>query len=121
MATVTTLDSLREKRKVEMRTPYVPEDLVHYEDGAWECSTQSLAKMQKSFTYFGLALDPAVSFDELYSDLSFIFKATSLLPRLGYGNIEKTCSPQMLEYLHALRSSDLRAITATAPAARQAE
>lgn len=100
---ISILEDARQRRLDALRTPAFPEDIVHYDDGGWDCSPASREILTRTFQDFGLDLGAMATFQALYDSFAFVSEAACLLSCLGKGPVEREQSAEMLNYLHALK------------------
>jgi hypothetical protein len=110
-------ETRQEQVRREIATPPFPDDVTHYDDGSWECSSASFDLMAKSFKRFGFELDYQWSFATLYARFTFIVRSASLLPGLQSGRAEEKHSPELVAYLRAVSARNDRLIQETLPSA----
>lgn len=101
------------KREEDLLRPDFPPDLVHFDDGTWECSSDSLDALSRSFHRYGIQLHANAPFLKLYEDFTFIVSASSLMLYLGQKWLTEEQPPEMLAYLTAVKHNDADAIAPT--------
>jgi hypothetical protein len=99
--------------EADLLHPSYPRDVSHFDDGTWLCSSASLLKLTRSFQRYGFRLNPLCTFTEFHEKFSFIRQASALLDHLENQHVMASQTPEMRDYLRAVKSADGTAITAS--------
>lgn len=86
--------------------PEIPSDLVLHDDGRWECSAASLAKLQRWCRRFGVDLDVCCPHEDLSEQLHYMLRAAAMLPHLDNPRKAPAVGTPYWRYLKAVLAGE---------------